>query len=79
MFVAVPPFSPASAFVSLWRFGYQQEIGGPILSEVSHINTHIAEVTRDHAMWGLSKVFASSGGCSVPNAEVEEDVHWKVA
>ena len=62
--VTVPPFSPSSAFISLWGFGLAKEFGGRLVmhSPEPELEAELDSIVRRHGIWGLDGVYGGSEG-----------------
>ena len=71
--VTLPPFSPCSAFISLWGFGLAKEIGGRLVmhSPEPELEVELDLIVARHGIWGLDGVYGGHEGQSVhKNLEV---------
>ena len=62
--VPLPPFSPSSAFISLWGFGLAKEIGGQLVmhSPEPELEVELDLIVSRHGIWGLDGVCGDMQG-----------------
>ena len=73
-----PPFSPSHAFISMWGWGFQQELGGILRfhSPPPGMPDELREVVSAHAIWGLSRVYDAAIKSTVIGEDDDSPEHW---
>ena len=73
-----PPFSPSHAFISMWGWGFQQELGGILRfhSPPPGMPDELREVVFAHAIWGLSRVYDAAVKSTVIGEDDDWPEHW---